>query len=223
MAVNTSYGILGNKLIVPQADLLNLVSPANTHGDTRLGGNAIGKVAGMEVLCKLTSGSTLNSAFALGPKSSDAWRIVDGSANYTPVNISTWTVSTGCDYTAGLLTADGTDNPTATQVIALNAGTYKYSLKAAGEGTYSADYHTAKITITGETDGAYLTKVFNSAKDVTVSAATGAEAATSKTPLVGTFTLTADQDVTISLSVVNEDGDLEAGSAYILLDALEAG
>ena len=218
---NTEYSSLGSMLIIPQADMEDLQSPANKPGDVRVGGDSLGKRAGMRALVSLTADGTYKEVFALGADSSDAWRVVDGSANYTPVNLSTWTASEGCTYTSGLLTADGVDDPTATQTVALKAGTYRLTAEGAGEGTYDTDYHTVLMTVTGATDGALVSNTWDAASDVTVSAAIGAENAT-PTEFVDTFTLTADQNVVFEISVVNEDGDLEAGSAYISISPLEA-
>lgn len=218
-----TYTLLGDMTIVPQADLENLVSRANRTGDRRVGGDALGKRAGMEVLCSLTSGSTLEKVMALGPKSSDAWRVVDGSANFTPVNLSTWTASAGCSYstTTGVLVADGVDNPTATQDVVLKAGKYTLRANGGGEGTYNTDYHTAKLIISGGTDGVLITKVWNTSANVDATV-DHAFAHSDKEEYVTTFTLTVDQTVTFKLDVVNEAAALEAGQAYIKLALLES-
>lgn len=212
----------GSMSIVEQVDLENLVSAANKRGDTRKGGDSMGKREGTKVLVRLTSDDTLKEVFALGPLSSDAWRVVDGSANITPVNLLdlaggvAWTVAAGCSYSAGLLTADGVDDPTASQVVALKAGTYFVGGEATAEGT-SSDYDAPLLVITGATDGELVNKIFNGKFH-----ATAAEDATDREEIGETFTLTVDQNVTFELSIVNESDALEAGSSYILLDKLEA-
>lgn len=216
-----SYDKLGNHTIVPAADLLNLASRANVGGDTRVGGESLGKRAGMEVLRDAGSGA-YSKVIALGSASSDAWRLVDGSASYTPVNLlitadgSDWTKSTGCTYADGLLTADGVDDPTASQVVALKAGTYRVAGEATAEGTL-LDHDAPKLTITGATDGELVASVYK-----TVFHATAAESATTREEFAEEFTLTVDQNVTFEISVVNEAGSLEAGSAYITFEKLEA-
>ena len=215
--MSNTFTQLGSFTIVDQADLINLQSAANIKGDTRVGGDSLGKKAGTKVLCKLTSGGTLNECIALGSKSSDAWRVVDGSANYTPVNLSAWTASAGCTYAAGLLTADGVDDPTATQTVALKAGTYYMSARGTAEGAL-ADHDAAKVVVTGATDGELVNKTFKSTFHPTAAETATAEREEYST----TFTLTADQNVVVTLSNVNEAGALEAGSSYIVVDPFEA-
>jgi hypothetical protein len=223
-----AYDLLGHKTIIPQADLESLVSRANRNGDTRVGGDALGKRAGMEVMAKLTSDNSLKSVIALGALSSDAWRVVDGSANITPVNIlnagggDAWTVSAGCTYAAGLLTADGVDDPTASQVVALKAGTYRIEGLAAMSGPDDqtpVDYDAPKLVVTGATDGAVLTKIYTGARYVTLHT----ELATADKEVISdTFTIDVDQNVTFAVSMVNEAGSLEAGNGYISITKLEA-
>ena len=214
--------LLGNKTIVDEADVLNLQSAVNRKGDTRVGGDAIGKRAGMEVLVRLTSGSTLTKAFALGPNSSDAFRTVDGSANFLPVNLldagggAGWTETAGCTYASGLLTADGVDDPTTQQDVVLKAGTYYVSGTAAMEGTTS-DYDAPQIVITGATDGEVANEIFTGAVH-----ATAAESADPKEDIGFTFVIAVDQTVTFELNNVNEADALEAGSSFISLLPLEA-
>ena len=212
---NTS-DLLGNKTIVDQADVLDLQSYVNRKGDTRVGGDAMGKRAGMEVLVRLTSGSTLTKAFALGPESSAAFRTVDGSANFTPVNLVAFTPAAGCTHTAGLLTADGVDDPTATQDVVLKAGTYYISGEATAEGTVGT-HDAPLLVITGGTDGELHNNVYRSKFH-----ATAAESATDREAFGFTFTLTADQTVTFDLSNVSEADALQAGSSYITINALES-
>jgi len=220
------YERLGSMSIVEQADLENLVSAANKRGDTRKGGDSMGKREGTRVLVRLTSDDTLKEVFALGELPSSAWRVIDGSANIVPVNIldagggDAWTVAAGCTYAAGLLTADGTDDPTASQVVALKAGSYRLIGTAAYEGPDDqdpADYDAPKLTVTGATDGELVAKVFTGARH-----ATAAESASPKQEISLTFTLTVDQNVTFEVYNVNESGSLEAGSSFISLTRLEA-
>lgn len=215
-----SYTQLGGKPVVLAADLLNLQAGANklNVGDCRTGSSpsAIGKKPGLMVWRDAGAGA-LSLVFATGGLTSSEWRAADGSASYVPVNISTWTVAAGCTYSAGLLTADGVDNPTASQVIALKAGTYFLSGTAACEGASAGDVDAPKMTVTGATDGALITKTYTASRH-----ATAAESADPKETIGETFTLTVDQNVTIALSNVNEAGSLEAGSSFILLNPLEA-
>lgn len=216
----------GSTSIVEQADLENMQSAANRRGDTRKGGDSMGKRTNTRVLMRLTSDDSLKEVFALGALSSDAWRVIDGSANITPVNIlnagggDAWTVAAGCTYAAGLLTADGTDDPTASQVVALKAGTYLISGTAAYEGPDDqdpADYDAPKLTVTGATDGEVLARVFTGARH-----ATAAESASPKEVIAETFTIDVDQNVTFEIYNVNEAGSLEAGSSFISITKLEA-
>lgn len=217
-----TYEKFGNYPIVEQVDLENLVSAANRRGDNRVGAESAGKYEGKEVMVRLTSGDTLAKVMALGADSSAAWRVVDGSANYTPVNLldagggDGWTESAGCTYASGLLTADGTDDPTTTQDVALKAGTYRLFGEAAYEGTTS-DYDAPQLVITGATDGELVNQIFTGARH-----ATAAESADPKEVIDLTFTIAVDQDVTFELNNVNEAGSLEAGSSYIVLTKLEA-
>lgn len=216
------YEKLGSRPIVEEAELLNLGSTANRPGDNRIGGESGGKYKGKEILVRLTSDDTLKQAYAVDKLSSSAWNIVDGSAVITPVNILSagggiaWTVSAGCTYSAGLLTADGVDDPTASQVVAMKAGKYTIQGTAAYEGT-SSDYDAPKLTITGATDGEVVAKVFTGALH-----ATAAESADPKEVINESFTLTVDQNVTFEVYNVNEAGSLEAGSSFIKLDVIES-
>lgn len=226
--MSNTYTQLGGLSIVTQADLENLVSAANKRGDTRKGGDSMGKRAGMEVLAQMTSDSSLKKVFALGAESYDAWRVVDGSANITPVNIlnagggDAWTVSAGCTYAAGLLTADGVDDPTAQQVVALKAGTYRVIGLAAMHGPDDqtpADYDAPKLLVSGATDGTVLTHIFTGARYVTLHTEL---AAADKEVISETFTIAVDQNVTFKLSNVNESGALESGDSYISITRIQA-
>ena len=216
--------LLGNKTIVDQADVLDLQSAVNRKGDTRVGGDAMGKRAGMEVLVRLTSGSTLTKAFALGPLSSDAFRTVDGSANFTPVNLldsgggAGYTESAGCTYAAGLLTADGVDDPTTTQDVVLKAGKYRLTGKATAEGT-TGTHDAPLLTITGATDGEYMSTAYRASLHAT---AAESQAEADRESVDVNFEVLVDQTVTFELSNVSQADALQAGSSYIILDGLEA-
>lgn len=214
------YDTLGDYPIIPAADLLNLQSAANQFGvgNARIGSNpsVLGKTPGLLAWRDAGAGA-LSLVFSAGADSSSVWRAADGSASYTPVNLSTWTPAAGCTYSSGLLTADGVDNPTASQVVALKAGSYFVSGEAACEGPTSGDYDAPLLEITGATDGALHSKVYSAARHPTA-----AEDADPKQDFGFIITLTADQNVTFKVSNVNEAGSLEAGSSYILLNALEA-
>lgn len=220
--MTNTYERMGNYPIVEEAELLNLVSAANRQGDTRVGGDSAGKRKGKEIVVRLTSDDSLKRAFAEGELSSDPWTVIDGSAQIVPVNLLhpgggvAWTVAAGSTYAAGLLTADGVDDPTASQVVALKAGTYRVTGEAAYEGSTS-DYDAPKLTITGATDGELVNEVFTGARH-----ATAAESADPKEPISLTFTIDVDQNVTFEVYNVNESAALEAGSSYISLNKLEA-
>lgn len=220
--MTNTYDKIGAYPVVEEADLLNLASAANKPGDNRVGGDSAGKYKGKEIIVRLTSDDTLKRAYAVDKLSSSAWNIVDGSAVIEPVNILSagggiaWTVASGCTYSAGLLTADGVDDPTASQVVALKAGTYVVQGTAAYEGTTS-DYDAPKLTVTGASDGDLVAKVFTGARH-----ATAAESADPKEVINESFTLTVDQNVTFEVYNVNEAGSLEAGSSFIKLDILES-
>lgn len=217
----TAYPTFGSYPLVPQADLTNLQSKINKNGDTRLGGDGSGKRAGMEIY--VDEGSDVYSkAVAKGELSSDKWMDMDGGTQGLPVNLldsgggAGWTESTGCTYASGLLTADGVDDPTTTQTVALKAGSYILTGEAAAEGTTS-DYDAPRLEIDGATDGSLVSEIFTGAIH-----ATAAESADPKEAFTVEFTLTVDQNVVFDLSNVNEAGALEAGSSYIVLNTLEA-
>lgn len=214
------YTNLGDYPIIPAADLLNLVSDANRSGvgNSRTGSvpYVLGKRPG-QLAYRDAGAGALSLVFSKGGDSAAAWRAADGSADYAPVNIAAFTPAAGCSYSNGLLTADGVDDPTASQVVALKAGTYAISGSAACEGPSAVDYDAPKLTVTGATDGVKLTKIFTGKRH-----ATAAEDAPVKEVFSYTFTLAVDQNVTIALSNVNEAGALEAGSSYILLNPLQS-
>lgn len=214
-----AYTNLGGKPVIPAADLINLQSEANKPGvgAARVGAtpHALGKRPG---LMAWRDAGALSLVFSKGGNSAAAWRAADGSADYTPLNIGAFTPSAGCTYSNGLLTADGVDDPTATQTItALAAGTYVISGSAACEGPTDADVDKPLLKVTGATDGLLINKSFSGARH-----ATAAESAPVKEQFSYTFTLTVAQNVVITISNVNEAGALEAGSSYIVLNPLEA-
>ena len=69
-------------------------------------------------------------AHATGDKSSDTWKLIDGSTTYTPVNIvnpgggGAWTLTTAT-YAAGVLTSSTAAAINATQTVTLKAGKYR--------------------------------------------------------------------------------------------------
>ena len=213
-----TFDKLGGLTIVDQADVLDLQSAVNRKGDTRVGGDAIGKRGGLEVLVRLTSGSTLTKAFALGPLSSDAFRTVDGSANFTPVNLVAFTPAAGCTHTAGLLTADGVDDPTATQDVVLKAGKYRLTGLATAEGTVGT-HDKPLMVITGATDGVLSSADYSASLHAT---AAEDQLDSARESIEVIFELTVDQTVTFDISNVSEADVLQAGSSYIALDPLEA-
>ena len=219
----------GNLSIIEQADLENLVSAANRRGDTRKGGDSMGKKAGTKAYVRLTADDTLKEVFALGGASSDAWRVVDGSANYTPVNLdlatdeSGWTIGADSAYDDGLLTTDGGNdaNGRIVQSVNLKAGTYFVSGEAAGEGDNgeTPDYDVPRLRIgTAAADSTYGSFI-GSGNYLHASAA---ESLATKEPVGFTFTLDADDEVFFTIDNVDEAGALQAGSSYLLLNLLEA-
>lgn len=82
MAAVNQYPQLGDFSIVPAADLTSATSPANVRSPARVGDPGFGKRAGMVVI-RDSSGS-YSLVFALGAGATDKWRVVDGSAEYTP-------------------------------------------------------------------------------------------------------------------------------------------
>lgn len=200
------YDLLGSKTIIPQADLENLVSKANLQGDFRKGGFALGKNPGDTYLQKATSGGALNMVFPLGKKTSDAWRVVDGSANVLPVNVlnagggAAWTLTTAT-YTGTLLTATTAAAINAQQVVALKKGTYRI----VGTVNRIASGNALKIILTGATSGDVLNTTYSTA---TISATNAVNDV-----LDQTFTLTADENVTIKMNIVAVSGGANATGA----------
>ena len=217
-----SYSKLGTLPIIPAADLLDMQSAANIKGvgASRIGDspNPLGKVAGMLAMRDAGS-SNYSMVFATGGNPSDVWRAADGSASYTPLNLSTWTVGGNSTYSAGLLTTDGS-NGAAGRVVqtitGLAAGKYIVTGTSAAEGTVSN--HTApRLAITGSVTGALVTKIFRTYFD-----ATAAENATVKEAFAYELTVPTAENVTFTMDIVDEADALIAGSAYITLNALES-
>ena len=226
--MTNTYTQLGNMSIIEQVDLENLASAANKRGDTRLGGDSMGKRAGTRALVRLTSDDTLKEVFALGALSSDAWRVVDGSANITPLNLNLatdetgWTIGGDSTYDDGLLVTDGGNDAAgrAVQSVVLEAGTYFVSGEGAGEGV-AADARIPRLRVgTSAGNAAYGTYTGS----LGFLHATAAEDLAVKEQIGFSITLTAQDEVFFTIDVVNETGALEAGasSSYILLDLLEA-
>jgi len=223
--MTNTYEKLGALPIVEQVDLENLTSAANKPGDTRVGGDSAGKYDGKKVLVRLTADDTLKEVFALDKASSAAWRVVDGSANYTPVNIvpaaSGWTIGADSTYVAGLLTTDAGNDAAgrASQSVNLKAGTYYVSGEAAGEGV-TADCELPRLRIgTAAANSTYGSFVGN----INFIHATAAESLAVKEQIGFSFTIDADDEVFFTIDVVDETGAaLQAGSTYILLNVLES-
>lgn len=212
---------LGHMSIVEQADLENLVSYANRKGDTRKGGDAMGKRPGMHVLMRATSDDTLKEVFALGAKSSDGWRTVDGSGTTTPVNLSSWTVGADSTYASGLLTTDGGNDAAGrvSQGPNLKAGTYFVSGTFAGEGTPSVGVLPRIRIGTAAADATYG-EFIGSASYMH---ATAAEDLSPKGEIGFTFTIPVDDQVFFTLDMVDAAaGTLDSGSVFITLNPLEA-
>jgi len=218
---SNTYPTFGALPLVPSADALDLQAAININSDTRVGGGGSGKKAGMEIW--IDEGSDVFSkAAAFGSLSSDKWIDTDGGTAFLPVSLldsgggAGWTESAGCTYAAGLLTADGVDDPTTTQDVELEAGKYRFTGEAGYEGTVT-DFDAPQLEIDGATDGSLHSEIYTGALD-----ATAAENASPKETFEGTFTLTVQQTVTFDLSNVNEADALEAGSSYIKILTLEA-
>lgn len=220
----TVYSKLGNHLLVPQADLESLVSTINIHGDNRKTAVSTGKKAGTEVLTILTSGGNYAEVIAKGGKSSDAWARCDGGATYTPVNLGAYTVGADSTYSNGLLTTDGGNDVAgrAFQTLALKAGTYLVSGKLAVEGS-SSDYAAPRLRITSGsvTAGVGATPIKTITGNPLYRHATAAENASPKEDFSYELVLASDLSITFTLDVVDEAAALVAGSAYVLVNALE--
>lgn len=225
------YTLLGTYPVIPAAELLDMQSAANRPGvgNSRTGSvpQILGKRGG---LMAMRDSSGYSMVMALGAKSSDGWRVVDGSATYTPVNVvpaaSGWTIGADSTYAANLLTTDAGNDAAgrAFQTIALKAGTYRMTVTMAGEGD-DEDYEVPRLRIksgsvtagVGATD--VVDAIVGSAEFLH---ATAAESLATKQEKEVVFTLASDLSVTFTIDVVDEAGALVAGSAYIALSILEA-
>jgi hypothetical protein len=82
MAAVNQYPQLGPFSIVPAADLTDIDSAANARSPARVGDAGFGKRGGM-IVVRDSSGS-YSLVMALGDTPGALWRVVDGSAEYTP-------------------------------------------------------------------------------------------------------------------------------------------
>ncbi len=73
----------GGVPIVPAADLVSAASTVNKFGTGRVGDDGFGKKFGTIVIRDGGAGA-YNYVFALGSAATDKWRVMDGSAEYTP-------------------------------------------------------------------------------------------------------------------------------------------
>lgn len=224
----TDYASLGKYTVVPIADLQNLQSRINRFGDVRKGGESSGKFGGLKVF-SLDTGAYAG-VIALGSKSSDAWQIVDGSAQITPVNLNPlaagFTIGADSTYAANLLTTDGGNDVAgrAFQTVALKAGSYRAEVYMAAEGT-TIDYAAPRLRIKSGsvTAGVGATDVIAAITGSNLFIhPTAAESAATKQTVTVDFTLATDLSVTFTLDVVDEAGALVAGSAYIAMNKFEA-
>ena len=212
-----NYTMLGSLTLVPLVDLQNLVSPANLDGDSRKGSDNLGKYPGMHVAVQ--SGNNLTNYISLGRLSSSPWAVVDGSTAALPVNVlnagggAAWTLTTAT-YTGGLLTSTSAAAVNATQNVVLKKGTYRLN----GLVNRAATGSSVKLVLTGGTSGIVLNKTFSNA---VVSAGN-----TEASDMEGTFTLTADETVTVALNVVATVGGANAtgaGRVSFIFEGLAAG
>lgn len=227
----TSYTLCGDLEIVPVADCQNMASKINMLDDSRLTYKATDKKPGKEILIDL-DGTERALAIALGGKPSDAWQIVDGSAQKVPVNINPATAgfTVGADSvftsTTGVLTTDG-DNDVAGRVfqtITLQPGNYWGQVTIAGVGT-STSYKTGRLRVGhgAVTAGVPATIDQTLTGDKNHLDASNAANAVYKQTLDVEFTVaSADTSVTFTLDVVDQTGALASGTANLKLTALEA-
>lgn len=218
------YTLLGAYPVIPAADLLNLQSAANRPGvgNSRTGSTpqVLGKKAGL-IVARDSSGISL--VFALGDKSSDGWRAVDGSASYTPTNLGAYTTGADSTYSAGLLTTDGGNDAAGrtSQSLALKAGKYLVSGKAASEGASAAAYKTARIRV-GTDASTNIASIATKIVGATQRHATAAEDAPVKEDFGFVITVASDATIYFTVDVVDQAGALAAGSAFITINPLEA-
>lgn len=84
MASVNQYPKFGVWTVIPSADLTNVASQANLRGSARLGDQGIGKRAGHLAIRDAGAGA-YSLVMAMGDAPTAKWRVVDGSAEYTPV------------------------------------------------------------------------------------------------------------------------------------------
>lgn len=147
-------------------------------------------------------------AHAQGEKSSDTWKLIDGSTTYTPVNIvnpgggGAWTLTTAT-YTGAVLTSSTAAAINATQTVTLKAGKYRV-VGTVGRRT-ALVWPTLKVTLVTGTV-VVVDKAYNTA---TLSAASA---------VVDTFyedfTLPADGNVKFDLNVKDLVGN-QTGATHI--------
>ena len=79
-----AYPLLGNRPLVPTADVAAIGSVINAAADNRTGPSPQGggKYKGMEIIRDASGTYTL--MIAKGPLPADAWFVCDGSASVTP-------------------------------------------------------------------------------------------------------------------------------------------
>ena len=80
-----SYPLLGMYPIVPAADLTSLTSAINAQKGSAIKSydGATGKTAG-QIVIRDAGSAVYSMVFSTGPAAADTWRVVDGSATYTP-------------------------------------------------------------------------------------------------------------------------------------------
>lgn len=224
----SNYPLIGDIELVPVADCVNLASPVNAHDDNRRTYLATGKKPGKEILVDL-DGTERALAVALGGKTSDAWQIVDGSAQEVPVNLNPatagFTVGSNTVFTSttGVLTTTGLNAVTdrAFQSITLQPGLYKGQITIGGVGT-SSSYKTARLrvghgTVTAGVPATIDETVVGDASHVGTTAAVAP-----KETLDVKFTVSAAGSITFVLDVVDNTGALASGTAYATLTNLQA-
>lgn len=73
----------GGVPVVPASDLISATSTVNKVGSGRVGDDGFGKKFGTIVIREGGAGA-YSYVFALGSAATDKWRVLDGSAEYTP-------------------------------------------------------------------------------------------------------------------------------------------
>lgn len=85
MASTDRYPLMGDKTVVPAADLISATSRANARSPARVGDPSNGKRAGIFVIRDSGTGDRYSMVFATGPNPTDPWLAADGATKYTPV------------------------------------------------------------------------------------------------------------------------------------------